>query len=517
MNSSNHTASTGLVQRLVLDPIGLNSDNALVAWLLLIYSTITVWGLWFYEGEIGTVAALLYLFTIIILSFMNPTLSMYLLVFLVLLFDQYGIPGYDPITYQIDFFRNLKEISYLPFFEEGYANPIEIHLLILLLALLFMSAAKRGFLLRGVPVWGTLLLFFSLFLFSVAFGLARGGDFLISLWEIRAIFYFFIFYLIVPQLIRTRDDLRNFIWVIIFAVTFKALQGIWRFIELGLTTGGLATLTNHEDPVFMSTLFIFLLGLLIFKVQDRHRFVLLLLALPLFLGFYVSLRRAAYAGFVVSLVMFGVLLPWDRAWKYMKGAIPVLIFIVAYSAAFWNHQGTLGRPAQMIKSALETPTPETNVEDYYSNLYRAKENFNLAQTAKANPIVGIGFGKKYDQPLPLANIRFPLRDYIPHNEILWVLVKMGSIGFFGFWLFFNTYVARGTQLLYRLRDPYLQAVLTMIIIAIINQMVVSYFDLQLTYYRNMIYLGALMGLLPVIEDLADQENKLIKSDQGGGQ
>jgi hypothetical protein len=39
----------------------------------------------------------------------------------------------------------------------------------------------------------------------------------------------------------------------------------------------------------------------------------------------------------------------------------------------------------------------------------------------------------------------------------------------------------------------------MVVVSIFNQMVASYFDLQLTFYRNMIYLGSMMGLLAVME------------------
>ena len=53
----------------------------------------------------------------------------------------------------------------------------------------------------------------------------------------------------------------------------------------------------------------------------------------------------------------------------------------------------------------------------------------------------------------------------------------------------------------RLQDPYLKAVCVMAVAAVVNQMVTSYYDLQLTYYRNMIYLAALLGLLPAIRNL----------------
>ena len=118
--------------------------------------------------------------------------------------------------------------------------------------------------------------------------------------------------------------------------------------------------------------------------------------------------------------------------------------------------------------------------------------------------------------MDLANIDFSLRDYIPHNQILWVVVKTGGLGFFLFWLFFNSFAFQGAYTLMRLQDPYLKALCLMITVAVINQMVVSYFDLQLTYYRNMIYLGCLLGLMPAIWDIeikALKKKKLLNSNK----
>ena len=53
----------------------------------------------------------------------------------------------------------------------------------------------------------------------------------------------------------------------------------------------------------------------------------------------------------------------------------------------------------------------------------------------------------------------------------------------------------------------------MISLAVINQMVVSFFDLQLTYYRNMLYLGCLMALVPSIEYIWDKEGKEHKKNE----
>jgi O-antigen ligase len=100
-----------------------------------------------------------------------------------------------------------------------------------------------------------------------------------------------------------------------------------------------------------------------------------------------------------------------------------------------------------------------------------------------------------------VKIDFPLRDYIPHNQVLWLLVKMGAVGFCLFWFFLNSFACGSTLIVRSLRDPYLKAVGTVAIAAIVNQIVVSHYDLQLTYYRNMVFLGTLMGLIPAISSI----------------
>ena len=46
-----------------------------------------------------------------------------------------------------------------------------------------------------------------------------------------------------------------------------------------------------------------------------------------------------------------------------------------------------------------------------------------------------------------------------------------------------------------LRDPLFRVLAAVVAIAVFNQLLVAYYELQLTYTRNMVYLGTLLGLL----------------------
>jgi len=196
--------------------------------------------------------------------------------------------------------------------------------------------------------------------------------------------------------------------------------------------------------------------------------------------------------------------------------VPALVLVVIYSAALWNYHGRLAAPVRMIKSGL-IESKKADGSHYSSNLYRILERYDLAVTVRHSPVIGIGFGNKYMQPIPLVRIGFPLQDWIPHDEILWLLVKMGAVGFFVFWLFVDGLLFETAALSRKLKDPFLRSLSFMIAAAIVNQMVVSYFDLQLTYYRDMIFLGTLCGLLPALKALdrnSDPEDGHISKSAG---
>ncbi len=456
-------------------------------------------------GNIFAAVAFVGLTIVATLTLFRVEWGFYLFIGFVLVFDQFTIPDFDPITLKVSYFLNLKEIPYLPTVSAAVVNPLELHLLFILVVWFCVICFRKNAHLNRVPVWGAMVAFFVGIIASVVYGLQKGGNFLPALWEVRALFYFGAMYALVPQIVQTEKDLRILLWVCIFAITFKALQAIVRFIHLGLSFRGIATLTNHEDPVFMFTLIVLLLALVLFEAKTGQRLALILLLFPLLMGFFAGQRRAAYAAIVPTLTAFFVLLPSQQRWALVKGAFPFLIFMGLYVGIFWNSESKLASPVKLIKTALSNDKEEAG-DRYYSNLYREQEKFDLAATVKTAPVIGIGFGNKYLQPIKLVPIAFPLRDYIPHDEVLWLIVKTGAVGYFLFWFFLDCFACHGASVFIRLKNPYLKAICALAVVAAVNQIIVSYYDLQLTYYRNMVYLGTLMGLIPALEYIDSRDS-----------
>lgn len=505
------TSSSGFSSRLyailILQPLGLDRQTSPLLLLLVIFGVTLAGSLWIFAGEVPVTAAIIYLLMLVLITFSRPDISLYMLLFLTLLLDQLQLTGFQPVTYYAEFFRNIKEISYLPEIGAAGFNPAELHISLLVFAWFIHFSLNPKITFASIPVWPAYLLFFGWFIFSIVYGLYKGGDFLVALWEVRAMFYMSILYLLVPQLIRTKKQIQIMMWVILAAVTIKAFQGLYRYASLGFSTSGFEALTNSEDTVFMVMLFVLLLAFLVFKVNHKQKIWLLIFLLPLALGFYAGQRRASFAALIVTFLVFVSLLPSQMQWSFLKRAFPVLAALLLYGFLFWNSTSPYAGPVQLVKSGIVTPDRYENMRDYHSNLYRDIENYNLSTTVKNNTILGVGFGNKYDMPVELVQIQFPLRDYIPHNQILWIYVKMGLVGFILFWYFFLSFSYKGVTIFVKLRDPYLKAIAAFVILAVINQIIVAFFDVMMTFYSNMIFLGCVMGLLPALEKLADDEQK----------
>jgi hypothetical protein len=438
--------------------------------------------------------------------------GLYAFVAIFLAFDQFEVPDFNNITFKVNYFNNINTIAYLPKIEAASISPMELHLVLLLVLWILSIVFRTNPPLRRATVWPLGVGFLLWMITAYAYGTGMGGDAVVALWEMRGLFYLVVMYLFVPQIIQTQDQIRRLLWVCIVAIAFKACEGAGRVVSLGFSRGGHDALLTHEDPVFMVTLVILLLGMVTFGVRSAQRKVLTWILPLLAMGYYAANRRAAYASFAVSLLTYAALLPPNVLRRVLKYAAGVVVVLGLYTAAFWNSTSAIASPIIQIRSGFAEDEATLGERNFYSNLYRKLENFNLAATIRRSPLLGIGFGTKYDQPLTLVQINYALRDYMAHNNILWLLVKVGGLGFFLFWLFVDAFAARGAFVLNALEDPFLKAVSMLVVVAVINQLVAAFFDLHLVRYRTMLYMGTLMGLMPALEALT-VPSKPSKRDQ----
>ncbi len=453
------------------------------------------------NGSLMATGAFLSLVLVVGVTLYRVEWGFYALLLAALVFGQFEVPGFSTRTFRVGYFKNLKEIEYLPYFSRGDANPFELQFLFVILVWLVKLILQKDEKLKSVPLWGIASLWFVWVIVALVYGLQNGGEFLPALWETRAVAYLSLIAAFVPQVIRTREQISNVLWIAILGISVKAFEGIGRYIDNGWSTGGYEALQNNEDPVLIGTLPIFMLALIIFRGGKAQLRALTGLIIPLIWGFWVGKRRAAYAACLASFFAFVVLIPNKSLVRGLKFLGPIIFGLIIYTVAFWNSSSPLASPINSIRSGFSKGEGDDVVKDrdYYSNLYRKTEDYDLAVTIQHAPVLGIGFGTRYEQPIPLVRLDFALRDYMAHNNVLWLLSKTGAIGFFLFWLYLNSLAFKGGGMIAKLNDPYLKAVCALSVISLISLMTAAFFDLHLVRYRTMIYTGTLIGLLGSIE------------------
>jgi O-antigen ligase len=174
-------------------------------------------------------------------------------------------------------------------------------------------------------------------------------------------------------------------------------------------------------------------------------------------------------------------------------SVALLVGGSAYVAAFWNKEyGTTAQPARAIRSQIDP-----SARDDSSDLYRDIERYNLVQTIRANRVFGIGFGNQFGQYVSLPDLTsvWPLQFYTPHQNILWLWLKLGIAGISVMMAVFIAAMARCLRTIYRhpvLDDTWTTA--AVVASGLLMFLMFSTVDVVLPATRGMVIMGVLMAL-----------------------
>lgn len=441
-----------------------------------------------------------FLFTLIIIKW--PVFGLFVIVACALVVEQ------DPIS--IGSLTLNVYVFYWPTRLQGLADrPIGVLFFFILLVLVCHNIVRRKKLLQGGKLFLPFLFLILCIAMGIVHGLTSGGDFRVIVLEIRSFEYLFLSYILAYNLFTRFEHVRLFFWFVIFGAGLKGLQGT--YIYLIVLHGNLDNVNQimpHEDSFFFAALLL-LIVLFVLHHAYRPQLIAALAVSPFVLIALVgNERRADYASLLLGIGVAWLLLFLIKPQYRKRLAIILVVTLLlggAYVLAFAHASGTIAKPAQSIISIF---SPTVGSRDYFSNLYRSIEDFDLKFTVRQSPLIGWGFGKPFLQPLPLPNIITldPYYLYIPHNTIYWVWMRMGAIGYGAFWFLIGSIIVRGCFVARQLRNPYLQLVAIFIVAIVFMEVAVAYADYQLYFYRNVIYLGLLVGMLLKLPSM-DKEEK----------
>ncbi len=466
-------------------------------------------------GNIFLPLVVLAAFLLPILLWRFPRIVFYFVLASVCLFELAQMTGTngsvyaDSLTDRIPVFWNINTILQIYGHTDFKGVPLNLLEVLLLLAgacALVRSAYTKTADFRPGPLLWPIGIYTAFVLVAWVNGMATGGDFKISLQEIRSQLYFALAYLMAYNMIRDRTQRDAALWVMALCIGLKGiLYTLRRYVTLHgfpLPDQGVG---SHEEAFFFDVFIALLLAFSVCGTFPKLRNVMLFLLPFVVLGSLACNRRAATAAFVIILPVLMLCayqaLPKRRRLIGLLSAVAALAF-AGYYAAFKNSNSILAQPARAISSQF-SPDPR----DASSNAYRDAENADLMATIRSAPL-GYGYGKKMLHAVPIADIsaEYEWWDIMTHNQVLWVWMRVGTFGFLAFWMMISAILINAARTVRNESLPMETRSLAISGMLIIGSlMIFGLLDLQFSNFRDMLFAGLWTGIIAALPTLSVQE------------
>ncbi len=490
--------------------------GAMIAALLVSFSTYIIVRI--FAPQILDLAPVLAVSTLFLLGlpvmiWLEPRSGLYLVCICACLFVQNPAGNSHNIFDMIPFFWNISTVGQV-YAKTNALNAFHFNLGEVVMVMIFLFWLMRQIVLRDIRFTkGTCFWSLSAFMTFCAFGFVRGiaagGDVTMALWEVRALFYFFIAYLMATNLMVTRQHAMNLIYIIMIGIGIKSVLGTINYAknpDVGVDEGVL----SHEDSLLMN---IIILGAIVFwlaKQEPRLKWGFTAFVPTAVITLLANGRRAGIAALILA---FPVVLMLSYALlKDRRKALGIFIaFFTLASAIYlpvaWNGKGAWALPARAIRSRT---SPDGR--DASSDYYRLAENMNLKMTRDQSPWFGYGYGRPFIEAVYLPGREDVFKLILPHNGVLWMWMRLGNFGFIAFWFFVLSMLVNGTYTLRQLRDSRLTVMGILGLATLLMLLMYGEYDLSFANYRTMWLAGTLIGIvavLPTLQKRQDQETEAV--------
>jgi hypothetical protein len=356
---------------------------------------------------------------------MRPIAGIYLMVFFSVVGDAVTMTGY-PFTLN---FSSPQSFLYLA---DGLTfTPLELCIAVTAASWFAQVVGGRSWQLSGRPLLAPVLIFGAFVVAGAVYGVyVQRGDRIIAVWELRPLLYVVAIYVLSSNLFTRTSHYVTLAWVAVVAISIQNLFALRYYYTLaGSERELLQSLTEHPTSLIYNWVILLALALCVLRgCSLLARLGVVAAAIPAAHVWVLAQRRAAVVALLVGFILLAIVL-FIRRRKACLVLVPVVLVLTAgYTAAFWNTTDGPGFGAQAVKSVVAPD--DLSEKDRTSSLYRDVENYNLVFTARAVPLTGVGFGKPFYRPAQLPYIAgFAFNEYIPHNSIVWIWLKMGYFGF----------------------------------------------------------------------------------------
>ena len=419
---------------------------------------------------------------------LRPVVGVYFVTFFTLLGDSVVTPWYP-------FVKNFSSRESISFVHDALViTPIELMLTMSVLGWLLGSYAAHSWRIRRGGLLAPIALFAVVLIASLGRAVVGVGDLRIAIFEGRALLYLPVLYFLIVQLFDDESQYRRLFLTSLVALLGQSLFAISYYQGLGdERQRALEALTEHSASVHIAAVLILLVAVHTIRGCSRGlRLLTIIVAVPGVLVFAYSERRSAAVGLGVGLVLLLILL-FKVNRRALLFLLPLLaITIAGYLSAFWNNEGPWGLGAQAVKSVFAAD--QLGNANSSSSFYRQVESFDIWFTVRTQPLTGVGFGNPFYQPWPLPYLEgFEFRNYIPHNTILWIWLKLGVVGFVTTMFLLGRAIQHGARSVVRLASGDSAAIVASAVAYVAMYTVYAYVDIGWDA-RSTVFLAVAMAL-----------------------
>jgi hypothetical protein len=430
--------------------------------------------------------AVLILFGLLAAIFRRPERALWIVAFFAVAGDSVTAPWYP-------FAKNFSSHESLLFVANALIlNPVEVCLGAAFAGWMFRMASTRRWEFRRTLLSRPMLIFGAFILLGLVYGIGRGGNSNVALWEARPLVYLVAIYVLATNLLSEPKHYRRLWTAIMAAVVVDSVLGIIYYRGLdAIQKSKLEQLGEHSAAVHANAYFVMIAAMWVMKARSPARMIIMLALFPVVgYAYILGQRRSAFVGLGLAAIMLAAMLYRFRRRAFWC-VIPVAsILFVGYTGAMWNSTGSAAFPAQAVKTIVAPG--QLSAKDQSSDIYRQIETFDIVYTIKAHPLTGIGFGQKFSRPLPLPDISFFIwQAYITHNSIHWIWMNMGIGGFLSMLYLFGSSIRVGTRRLTQSPMGLDAALLLTSLLFVVMYAIYAYVDIAWDTQSNVILAIAL--------------------------
>jgi hypothetical protein len=364
-------------------------------------------------------------------------------------------------------------------------------LLLLVGARAVMRRPARG---EGWPAQANALILalavsFATVVWLEAWGLARGGDFKNSLWQVRQLLWLPVLTALFACALRSRRDFLAVARIIVAAACVKVALGAY-FVFAVMRPRGVHPLhaTTHDDTVLFVAAIAICVAAWAHRPSRGHLALNALVVPWILLGLQINQRRIAYVSLACALFVVYVLLHGPVKRVLTRGALLVAPLFVMYLLVGQHRPYGVFAPAAKIMSVIRQNDASSSTRDI--------ENYNLIQTLKRGRVLGSGFGHKYLEISKAYDISAVFAQYrfIAHNSVLWLWSIAGVVGFTALWMFLPIAVFLATRSYYHARTPFERTAGAVVVATIIIWMLQAWGDMGSQSWPGNLLLASVLAV-----------------------